>query len=62
MNITNMTEENIESLFRNTTSYASSMLKKHDKVIMLCKATHLYFSNANVSTFQCPCIDNFVEK
>lgn len=51
MNITNMTEENIESLFRNTTSYASSMLKKHDKVIMLCKATHLYFSNANVSNF-----------
>lgn len=49
MNITNMNTENVESLFRNCTSYASSMLKKHDKVIMLCKATHLYFSNACVS-------------
>lgn len=48
MNIKNLTDENIESLYRNVTSFCSSMLKKHDKVMMLCKATHLYYSEACV--------------
>ena len=48
MNIKNLTDENVESLYKNVTSFCSSMLKKHDKVMMLCKATHLYYSEACV--------------
>ena len=57
MNIKNLSEENIESLYRNVTSFCSSMLKKHDKVMMLCKATHLYYSEACV-IFPYSCSNN----
>ena len=46
--MTSMDEENVFSLFLNTTSFASGMLKKEDKVTMLLKASHLYNSAAIV--------------
>ena len=56
--MTSMDEENVFSLFLNTTSFASGMLKKEDKVTMLLKASHLYNSSAVVKISK----NNFVEK
>lgn len=41
--IKNLSDENRDSLIRNTTMFASSLLKKKDKVLMLLKSSCLYF-------------------
>lgn len=48
MQIKNISEENMMSLLMNTTSFASAMLKKEDKVRMLMKACQLYYSEGYV--------------
>lgn len=46
--INNLSEENRDSLVRNTTMFASSLLKKKDKVLMLLKSSCLYFHDGFV--------------
>lgn len=50
--INNLTPENRESLYRNTTTFASSLLKKKDKVLMLLKASSLYLRENYVGHYQ----------
>lgn len=42
--IKNLSDESRDSLMRNTTSFASSLLRKKDKVLMLLKSSSLYFN------------------
>ena len=51
--INNLTEENRDSLYRNTTTFASSLLKKKDKVLMLLKASNLYLRENYVDSGSC---------
>lgn len=48
--INNLSDENRESLYRNTTTFASSLLKKKDKVLMLLKASNLYLRETHVDS------------
>lgn len=48
--INNLSDENKESLYRNTTTFASSLLKKKDKVLMLLKASSLYLRENHVAS------------
>ena len=43
--INNLSDEGRDSLMRNATAFASSLLRKKDKVLMLLKSSSLYFND-----------------
>jgi hypothetical protein len=49
--LTNLNDEDRESLWTNTTGFASSLLRKKDKVFLLLKASHLYFTPYYVARY-----------